>query len=499
MSQAFAQRARPIALSLMLAMLAAAIWPPDAAAESEVDVLKRALVIQSRRLQALEAGKPHDFVSIRVNPGGKKEDAENYYKEIAPLINFQTLLASDLNGLLAYLGFEGLQAADLELLASDVLMPKSKADFDRLASEVSDPNTFKSKRSLHDFAHDKVLVSRFFAPKIVNFDAPPNTDAKQNPYNAGWRKLVRIVPLAKSDAEKGNIGQAYILFNYFQRDVEKDPFPQKADGIKPETQSVNNQIILVPKKRKSKDEDAAFWIVYQPNLESYKLGFALNAAFDVIDPGSGKTRDYFVPTACAQCHGHDEINDLQGPAPRPFKFAKTNYLDTDQWYDMVEFDFPGTKDGKADVIFDGGKDHKAKKYVAAVGVVAKLNRHILRQNEESARPNKSDRFKVLAVKKWLRLHKSNPEPISLFKRSIGTQTWDKNKVLDAKLLPQLDRFCFRCHSTVRFDVFDRAKVKGNAFLASLYVGVGAMPQGRRLSGQELADLVKLLDELDAEK
>lgn len=502
-------RFRQIGLSFVLTILAAAASVPSAFAESEADVLKRALLIQSQRLQAADAGKPHDFASVRVNPGGEKKDAEDYYRQIAALIKFQDLLKSDLTGLLAYLGFEGLQAVDMELLDSATLMPKSKAEFDHLASQVNDPGTFKSKRSLNDFAKDKVLVSRFFAPKIVNFDAPPNPecpvlkpDCKQNPYKAGWRKLFRLVPLAKSDAEKGNIGEAYILLNYFQADAQKSPFPEKSDGVKKETQSVNNQIILVPKSRKSKDDDAAFWIVYQPNSEGYKLGYALNAAFDIVDPGTGKTQDYFVPTACAQCHGHDDINDKQGPVPRPFKFAKANYLDTDQWYDMVDFDFPGTKNSDFDVVYDGEKNHKTKKYAAAVGVIAKLNEQIKKQNEESARPDKSDQFKILAVTKWLQLHKTNPQPeSSVFKRSIGSKKWDQKKGVDANLLPQLDRFCFRCHSTVRFDVFDReaVKVKAKSGVASIYVKFGVMPQGRKLSDQQRIDLVKLLDELGAEK
>lgn len=495
----------------LVAMLLVGAPAPSAFAESEADVLKRAFITQTQRIQALEEGRRSDF-EIRVNPG-TEQDAKDYYKAIATLIKFDTLPASDLNGFLVYLGFEGLKAADLELLPSAVLMPKSKSDFDTLASQVSDPTAFKSKRSLDDFAHDRVLVSRFFAPKIVNYNLKPNPecpvakpDCKQNPYNAGWRKLVRLVPLAKSDAEKGNIREAYILFNYVQPDVEKSPFPIKVADLKPKTESVNNQVILVPKTRNPKTDDAVYWMVYQPSSKDYKLGHALNAAFDSIETDGG-TKDYFVPMACAQCHGHDEFSSGADPIKRPFLFGKTNYLDTDQWYDMVDFDFPGTKNSKfeADVVFDGGRDHTTKKYAAAIDVIAKLNEYIRKQNEESLRPKSDpfpDGFKVLAVKKWLALHKADPKPVkSLFKRSIGSKSWDEKKVLDAKLLPQLDRFCFRCHSTVRFDVFDReaVKVKAKNGVASTYVNTKFMPQGRTLSDPQRTELAKLLDELGAEK
>jgi hypothetical protein len=486
----------------LIAIACVLLVQPKADAQTQIESLKRGLEVQTKRFQALQAGKPDGVIDIRVNPGGAQADAENYYKRIAPLVNFKNLPASNMAEFLVYLGFEGLQPADLEVLSSERLMPASKADFEQLAAEVKDPATFKSKRSLQDFAKDKFLVSRFFAPKIVDFNATPNPDPKQNPHKAGWRKIVRIVPLPKSDADKGHIREAYILMNYFQPDVEKTPFPVSFSDLSPNTESVNNQIILVPKKHVAEKEDSAFWIVYQPSSTGYQLGFFLNAAFDVLPPDSS-TQKYFVPTACAQCHGHDEIGEKTDPLVGPFPFAKTNYLDTDQWYDMLDFDFPGTKNATldADVVFDGKRDHTTKTYAAAVRVIAKLNEAIQKQNEESQKPKGRDEFKILAVKKWLALHKANPQPeLSPFKRAIGKgKQWDAKNDVDAKLLPLMDRFCFRCHSAVRFDVFDRGAVKGNAFLAGIYVSSGGMPQGRLLGKTDLDDLVSLLEKLDNEK
>lgn len=494
--------------SSMLTALAILAMTSIAWSDADVDALERALQFRTLQLQESRADRQSDLVTILVNTGGSEDDAKKYYTRIGPIVNFSSLASSDLDSFITYLGFDGLRAVDVEVLASPTLMPSSQPDFDQLAASVTDPELFKKKRSLADFKDGRVLVSRFFAPKIVDYNQTPNPNVPpQNPHTAGWRKLVRIVPVPGSDADKGGIREAYILFNFFQPDVNRKPFPEKASELNKDTESVNNQIILVPESRKAVTDDSAFWIVYTPNSEGYKLGYFLNAAFDVLDPAKSK-QPYFVPMACAQCHGHDlEINTKTPPNPGPFPFAKTNYLDTDQWYDMVEFDFPGTKNPESadDVIYDGGRDHSKPTYMAAVQVISLINEAIRIQNEESLRKNKSDLFKILAVEKWLSLHKVNTDPSPLFDRAInsgkgmGQKSWDEANSLDAALLPKLDHFCFRCHGVVRYDVFDRPKVKGLAGTMSSFIGDGTMPQGRTLTATEKEELQNLLEILAAEE
>ena len=65
----------------------------------------------------------------------------------------------------------------------------------------------------------------------------------------------------------------------------------------------------------------------------------------------------------------------------------------------------------------------------------------------------------------------------------------------------LDRYCFRCHSSMYYDIFDRAAVlqeKGTSQKPGPlvdYVAYGFMPQGRKLSQPEKDKLVEYLKTL----
>jgi hypothetical protein len=40
--------------------------------------------------------------------------------------------------------------------------------------------------------------------------------------------------------------------------------------------------------------------------------------------------------------------------------------------------------------------------------------------------------------------------------------WDSSSSDDVELLGKLNRYCFRCHGTIRFTVFDKGYVRDNA-------------------------------------
>jgi hypothetical protein len=384
-----------------------------------------------------------------------------------------------------------------------LLSPQDQQAFTLLTNSVEDPVELKANGNLTlaAFKSDILLSARFFAPKIVDFNAKPDTAPGHDPYKAGWRKLVRLKALSKSDAYiKGNIGSAYLLFNFFVADPKVNPFPVKnADGKTLTNESVNNQVILVPRSFKKGVEDSIYFLDYQPfSVDRSKLGKALHAAFDTLDPDKGDTKqDYFVPTACSQCHGHDR--ERGGPNSHGnYSFGKVNYLDTDQWYDMMNFDFPNTKT-QYDVIFDGNDlSHTSAKYKLAVGVFRKLNSEIVRQNETSLRPDGSDEFKLQAAKKWISLHLKGEGPVASLRRSFGKSVWANSELT---LLQMLDRYCFRCHSSMYYDIFDRAAVlqeKGTSKKPGPlvdYVAYGFMPQGRKLSQPEKDKLVEYLKTL----
>jgi hypothetical protein len=398
------------------------------------------------------------------------------------------------------LGYKGLHAVDLETLDSQLLSPQDQQGFTLLSNSVENPTEFKANAGLNlaIFKSDTLLSARFFAPKIVDFNAVPDTASGHDPYKAGWRKLVRLNALAKSDAySKGNIASAYLLFNFFSDNPKDNPFPVKTPDSK--TQSVNNQVILVPRSFKKGVEDSVYFLDYQPfGVDRYKVGKALHAAFDTLDPSKGDTKqDYFVPTACSQCHGHDQERG-EANSQGNYSFGKVNYLDTDQWYDMMNFDFPNTK-AQHDVVFDGNDPgHASTKYKVAVGTFLKLNSEIVRQNETALRANGSDDFKVLAAKKWISLHPKGEGPVEPLRRAIGKSAWASG---DLPLLQMLDRYCFRCHSSMYYDIFDRAAVlkeKGTPQAPGpllAYVASGFMPQGRKLAQSEKDTLVGYLKAL----
>jgi hypothetical protein len=164
----------------------------------------------------------------------------------------------------------------------------------------------------------------------------------------------------------------------------------------------------------------------------------------------------------------------------------------------MEFDFPNTK-AQHDVVFDGDDpSHKSAKYKSAVATFAKLNSEILRQNETALRPDGSDGFKIHAAKKWISLHAKGEGPVDPLRRSIGKAVWARS---DLPLLLMLDRYCFRCHSSMYYNIFDRAAVlkekgtlqKPGPLLS--YVSSGFMPQGRKLDQPEIDKLVDYLKAL----
>ena len=360
-------------------------------------------------------------------------------------------------------------------------MPRSQADYLALSKKVAQPSTFLSNLTLDSFQSERVLVSRFFAPKIVDYSGAP-------PYTPGWRKLVRLTALLGSRADVNGAASVYILFNYVKADVNADPFK--------ENRSKNNQVIVIPKTFAAGKEDSAYFMVYLEG-PAYQLGLALEGvAFDlpVLKIGA-----YFVPSSCAQCHGHDAGAGDRGPRPKDgiYRFARLNYLDTDQWTDAMRLDFSallGTKNG---VVFDGGTDHTAPAFAAAFAVVRSLNTGIQKQN---ASVDASD-FKTKAVEKWLELHAKSDAPIPQENRSFGNQLWNAAPGSDdQQLLTLLSRYCFRCHSSIRYNVFDKEGV------ADLSGGIPIrlrldpankrfMPNGRILPTVDRDRLIELVERL----
>lgn len=492
----------------------------------------RTKAIHPQLLAHIEKNRSARFdIGILVEPG-TKEEAEKYYERISGVLKFD-FLQSTLEALIAHLGyseptvvqgkivFKGLTAKDLEDLPSFTLMPRNILEFSELSTLVSDPAAFSALLSLADFQNDKVLVSRFFAPKIATYYNDPNKGgdpfAPINPDNIvpGWRKLIKLVPRSGSQAAiDGQISHAYVLFNFKKADPNVDPFVGNESG--------NNQIIVVPKNPLAGDR--VFFAVYQSKSVGYPIGTFLQADFDL--PGHvgvvfpAKDSQYFVPRSCAECHGHSRVGQvtLIGQPVDPnsgdptddfskgiYRFAKPNYLDTDQWYDWKDFDYRGISGSLNDVVFDGGRDTSSSDYVRALDVIRKLNTGIASESLAAELDSKVPTFSTLGAQKWLELHQTTDfrRPYSV--RSIGNSAWDANKPDEMKLLRLLNNHCFRCHSSLRYSVFDKDAVAARKDDIPVFLNVllkdpngnplpgNYMPQGRVLSASDKAEIERLLN------
>jgi hypothetical protein len=134
------------------------------------------------------------------------------------------------------------------------------------------------------------------------------------------------------------------------------------------------------------------------------------------------------------------------------------------------------------------------------GIILLLNQEIAHQNI-AAQP---DSVLRMAAEHWLSWHfRQGPAAQPLFGRALQTLTtsqWDPNDPTDAELLPKLNRFCFRCHGSVKFDVLDKGMVLAlrSKLNAALYPRDqivdprAAMPPDRNLSPDDLKRLRDLI-------
>jgi len=399
-----------------------------------------------------------------VDPGDPDSAVVYYGKTLTELgLNPNSLSAEELVGsmnlsqVLVHLGYPDLGLKELEDTPSAELMKRFPGD---------------------------VLSSAFFAPKI--------TDVSVKPINPGWRKLVRFK--AKGEALKKGVSAGYLLFNKFQPDYDKDPFGDQSN------ESLNTQLILV-KGEGSALEYPVYFLVFGPRSGESKLITFLTATFDARAPGIVAENKYYVPNACADCHG-----GLTGEILIPdYKRLKLNYLDTDHWFDRLEDDFAFLKDHTCGqkkscaVLYDGRNDNS--EFEQAFNVLRELNWEIQEQN---AKVPPSQSFQLRAVTRWRDLHGTDSGHKDVFARALppagAGDPWKADNPTDKELLPLLNRYCFRCHSSLKFNIFDRPAVvrrKKDILenMTRVLTDKKKMPQDRNLdcSAETLAHKEKILE------
>jgi hypothetical protein len=404
-----------------------------------------------------------------VDPGDPDSAVAYYGETLTELgLNSKNLSAEelvksmDLSQILVHLGYPDLTPKYVENAPSAELMTRFSGD---------------------------ILSSAFFAPKI--------TDVSVTPINPGWRKLVRFK--AKGDALKKGISAGFLLFNKFQgakeSDYDKDPFGPKSN------ESLNTQLILV-KTVGATLRYPIYFLVFGPRSELITF---LTATFDARAPDIVAENKYYVPNACADCHGGLKGEDILTP---DYEKLKLNYLDTDHWFDRLEDDFAflkehtcGGKSRPCAVLYDGRDDES--EFERAFKVLIELNREIKVQNEK-VKPPPPESFQWRAVTKWLDLHETDSRHKDVFARALppfgGGEPWKADNETDKELLPLLNRYCFRCHSSLRFSIFDRPAVvrKKKDILQNMtriLTDHKKMPQDRNLdcSDETLAHKERILD------
>ena len=406
--------------------------------------------------------------------GGDRESGATYYDQISKELAFVgNRPPATLDAILEYMGYGAITAQDFDRLEPTVLMDPAK-----LQRAVANQNKLKIAWQGKPLRQGEILATRFFAPKTSD------VSGKVEPVKLSWRKLVRLKARPGSTAYGKGIDAMFWLSNSYMEVSEKSPY---------DSHIKNNQVILTKKKEASL-KDSIYFFVFDSVERGGKIALYAETSWDAADPEllGDINKKYFIPDACVHCHGLSRDEGM------------LSYLDTDHWLDRIQpgDDFTDLLNSKWSPIFDGGKNPDSKQYRQAFEVLRQLNREILQQNQ-SVSP---DSFFTRATQNWLRLHKDNSAHLEPIKRSIVDKEnpvlWNAASETDRQLLPLLNRYCYRCHSSLLFHVFDKQavldRIDDMVYRIEEEDFSVAMPQDRILSAAQKQRFIKLLEALAEE-
>lgn len=402
------------------------------------------------RSRFLPRGMPRTSVDSHHIDPGDPASAELHYKDAAMALGLPDPGSLDrLDSLLMLAGYAGLTAEHVAGLDSAILM-----DPVQLSEAANTPREALSAVKAGD-----ILATRFFSPKTTD------VSGRQQPRQYSWRKLVRLKVLAGSRAAERGFTSLWVLTNTYEADLSRNPF---------HTANSNFQAILQPGVH-SEYRLPVFFFAFGPLPDAARV-VASEASWDAGNETLGNPQgntEYHPPIACIQCHGGDT------------RFARLQYLDTDHWLDRVQSDDDFAPVGASawPALFDAGRDSSSEAFALSFDVVRQLNREILAQNEavdalarqeasDQGLPDSANRaadsavgvsFQTRAAANWLRLHENSaahiPPALRGFAGDDGVTRWNPESPDEVKLAGLLNRFCFRCHSSVRFHVFDKQAVQ----------------------------------------
>jgi len=391
----------------------------------------------------------------------------------------------DIDELLGYFGYGGLRAGEFERLSPETLM-----DTDLLAADLSPKDKERFDRFFRDLPlqKDEILCTRFFSPKSTDV----SRSAEGRAY--AWRKIVRLKARDGSRARKKGFSALFFMFNFYEKDLGKSPF---------EKHSKTNQAILL-RAPGAKLRNPLYWMIFDTLERKGVRGAYLNSSWDAADPDlerddpNAPESHYYAPDSCATCHGGRSKPSARFLYPQ----ATLNYIDTDHLFDRIQPDNDFAKLGQSNlgVVYDGGKDTATMKFTRAFDVIRKLNSEIYAFN----RSVDENGFLARAPKNWLDLHAKTEQYIPLLQRAIkqdgpAKRVWSADNPIDRELLPMLDRYCFRCHSAVKYHVYDKEEFWKRVASGKVEQFVSGddpmMPQDRRLPKEAQARLLELIGKL----
>jgi hypothetical protein len=407
-------------------------------------------------------------------PTGDTDSATAYYRRLSTTLDFSTpdhIFQTTLDDVASYLGYNGLTGADLQNLSPAILM-NPKQLLCPTESGLQHLNAVLAALGAIPIRPDDILVTRFFAPKIMNIRVPEATR------QIGWRKLVRLRARPDSAATKHHISEGIILFNIFTN-PGSTPFT-------PSDESKNTQVMLVTELStvpapNDQGPDTIYWLDYQPLSAGGQLSLFLAAFFDAneLPLASNQTKQYFVPDGCVACHGNNGHRSL------------VNYLDTDHWFDRLDNDFPALKASGIPLLFDAGtNDNTALSFKLAFDVIRRFNI----EADEEVRKAQPKHDEALASEKWLQIHASINGHIQPTERGIGVEPqWSSHNENDVRVLATFNQYCFRCHGTVKFSVFNKQEISAPQFRALIDQAISAKQVGIRMPpDRDLPDDVRKL-------
>jgi hypothetical protein len=397
---------------------------------------------------------------------GSEAKAVAYYEMLGESLSFDDdRVPSDLDALLGYMGYEALRARDVDQLAPAELM-----DYHGLRERYEGQGEFSADEPPADW---DVVAAGYFAPKT--------SDVSGLSKKISWRKVVRLRPRPGSPALKDAVDAMYFLSVLYVSPEEL------AQGNPFKIPTVNLQIMLVrdPEHMEGDFRDSACWLVYDPSRD-YASTYATTTSWDSADPRLVEQkglRPYYVPDACTNCHGGGR------PTGTP------HFFDTDYAIDraMPGDDFFETvgRSGHSP-LFESGLNPNTEQYQQALAAFRTLNVEIHRHN----RVVDPTSLQTRGAENWIQLHGPSGSAMHRWPIERGwpgdEHEWEEGRLVDRNLLPLLNRYCYRCHGTVSYNVYDRAAVVGKLETVLDYVDTAYMPRDRELSEEDKAELLKWL-------